>query len=211
MHVAELWRYPVKSMAGERLNQAEVGIDGIEGDRTAVVLRGQRIITSRTHPRLLGHHAMLTGEELLVDGQAWDSPAVAQWIRDAAGEEARLIRFDGPERFDILPLLVATDGAIAALGEDGRRLRPNIVIGGAPGLIEREWEGRRLRIGAAIIQVRDLRQRCVMTTYHPDTLLQDVGVLRKIVREFDGSIALNCSVLAAATVSVGDEVAILDQ
>jgi hypothetical protein len=36
-------------------------------------------------------------------------------------------------RFDVLPLLVATDGAIAALGEDGRRLRPNVVVGGVDG------------------------------------------------------------------------------
>ena len=124
---------------------------------------------------------------------------------------ARVVRYDGPERFDILPLLVATDGAIAALGEDGRRLRPNIVIGGAEGLIEREWEGKRLRIGAAVIHVRDLRQRCVMTTYHPDTLEQNIDVLKRIVREFDGSMALNCSVMIPGTVHLGDPVDIFEQ
>ena len=112
----------------------------------------------------------------LVDGLPWDSPSVAEWVARDTGPGARLIRYDGPERFDILPLLVATDGAIAALGEDGRRLRPNIVIGGAEGLIERQWEGKDLRIGAAVIRAQDLRQRCVMTTYHPDTLEQDIDV-----------------------------------
>jgi hypothetical protein len=47
---------------------------------------------------------------------------------------------------------VATDGAIAALGADGRRLRPNIVIAGVEGLAERTWPGRRIRaLDSAVI------------------------------------------------------------
>jgi len=45
-------------------------------------------------------------------------------VRRAAGEDAWLAEDDGPERFDVLPLLVATDGAVAAFGRDIRRLRP---------------------------------------------------------------------------------------
>jgi uncharacterized protein len=85
------------------------------------------------------------------------------------------VRWDGLERFDVLPLLVATDGAIAALGVDGRRLRPNIVVSGVIGLAERDWTGRRLRIGDVLIELIKLRGRCVMTTYDPDTQVQDVG------------------------------------
>ena len=55
MRVAELWRYPVKSMAGERLDTVEVTRGGIVGDRVVHVEGpGGRVITSRTHPRLLG-------------------------------------------------------------------------------------------------------------------------------------------------------------
>ncbi len=211
MHLAELWRYPVKSMAGERLTHAEVSENGIEGDRMALVVRDRRIITSRTHPRLLGHHATIVGGALLVDGVPWDSPVVAQRVRDAAGDGAKLVRYDGPERFDVLPLLVATDGAIAALGVDSRRLRPNIIIGGVDGLSERTWEGKRLRAGKVVIHIQDLRQRCVMTTYDPDTLEQNIDVLRRIVREFDGTIALNCTVEAGGTLEVGETVDIFEQ
>ena len=59
----------------------------------------------------------------------------------AVGSGAHLVRSDGADRFDVLPLLVATDGAIAALGRDRRRLRPNILLGGVVGLAEREWPG----------------------------------------------------------------------
>ena len=120
------------------------------------------------------------------------------------------MRYDGPERFDVLPLLVATDGAIQALGHDRRRLRPNIVIGGVAGLAEREWEGRSLRAGPAIIGVHSLRARCVMTTFDPDTLEQDRAVLERIVREFDGRLALNCFVIRSGTISIGDPVELMD-
>ena len=127
-------------------------------------------------------------------------------IVDIAGPGAKLVRYDGIERFDVLPLLVATDGAIAAFGHDRRRLRPNIVVGGVEGLAERDWPGAFLRIGKVLIGIQDLRQRCVMTSYDPDTLVQDKAITREIYRRFGGSLALDCFVLEAGEVAVGDEV-----
>ena len=212
MHVAELWRYPVKSLAGERLTEVEVAPDGFVGDRLVQVWDGDRIVTSRTRPKLLALHARWDAEtgEPTIDGLPWHAPEALEKVRRAAGAQTRLARFDGTEeRFDVLPLLVATDGAIAALGEDGRRLRPNVVVGGVEGLAERSWPGRRLRLGEVVIQVAKLRDRCVMTTYHPDTQVQDPGVLRRIVQEFGGKIALDCAVLRRGTLRVGDAVEVL--
>ena len=111
---------------------------------------------------------------------------------------------------EILPLLVATDGAIAAFGYDGRRLRPNLVIGGVQGLAERTWEGKSLRIGDVLIALADLRGRCVMTTFDPDTLAQDRRVLQSIVDRFDGRLALNASVVRAGYLREGDRVELID-
>ena len=61
-------------------------------------------------------------------------------------------------------------------------------------MAERTWEGAKLKIGSAVIGVRDLRQRCIMTTFDPDTMEQDTSVLRRIHREFGGTMALNCYV-----------------
>lgn len=115
----------------------------------------------------------------------------------------------GAERFDVLPLLVATDGAIAHLGIDGRRLRPNIVIGGVSGLEERTWPGARLQVGAAVITPAQLRRRCVMTTYDPDSQVQDLGVLKRIVSELDGMVALDCAVISSGAVTVSNSVMLL--
>ena len=191
-------------MAGEPLQVADVRETGIVGDRVVQVVNAVgRTVSARTKPKLLGYHAMLGADgEPLVDGKPWREIDV----RNAAGADARLVRHDGVDRFDILPLLVATDGAIAAFGYDGRRLRPNIVIGGVNGLDERRWEGKTLRAGDVIIGIQDLRERCIMTTFDPDTLAQDVDVLRKIQREFGGLLALNCSVVKPGRLAVGDVV-----
>ena len=102
-----------------------------------------------------------------------------------------MVYHEGPERFDAPPLLVATDGAIGYMGFDGRRLRQNILIDGVECLQEREWPNHRLRIGEAVIDAAQLRGRCVMTTYDPDTLRQDLNVLKSIAREPDGVMALD--------------------
>src|SRR5271155_2058712 len=173
MRIQEIWRYPVKSMAGEQLQIARLSLSGIEGDRGVLEINERgHAVTARTHPKLLGHKATLDQRgEPLIDGRPWDARAVLAEVRQIAGPQAELIRYDGLERFDVLPLLVVTDGALAAFGQDSRRLRPNLVIGGVEGLAERTWEGRQLRIGEVIIGAQDLRARCVMTTYDPDTLV----------------------------------------
>ena len=211
MHVAELWRYPVKSLAGEPLDAAEISPDGIPGARMVQVSDAEgRIVTSRTTPRLLGLKGSLSPMgETLVNGHPWTAPEVAAAIEAAAGPGARLVRHDGPDRFDVLPLLVATDGAVNALGLDRRRFRPNILVAGVDGLAERDWPGRRARVGGAIIGFKKLRGRCVMTTYDPDTLEHDPTVLRRIVRDMGGRLALDTYVVQGGRVAVGDPVELL--
>jgi uncharacterized protein YcbX len=212
LYIAEIWRYPVKSMAGERLTEANLGPGGLDGDRRLHVEdRRGRVITARTHSGLLGHRARTDDDgTVLVDDRPWYDPAIADAVAAIAGEGAQVVPSpDGV--FDILPLLVASDGAIAAFGYDGRRLRPNLVIGGVTGLDERGWEGRGLRIGDVVIALADLRGRCVMTTYDPDTLVQDPDVLKSIVRRFDGRLALNAAVAAGGHLRVGDPVELVSQ
>ena len=211
MKVAEIWRYPVKTMAGEKLQRVRIGPLGLEGDRVvhAEDARGQTI-TSRSHPRFLAHKGTLGPDgEPLVDGRPWKSREVAAAVADIGGPGAGLVRFDGAERFDVLPLLVATDGAIAAFEHDGRRLRPNIVIGGVEGLAERGWPGGCLRIGKVLIGVQDLRSRCIMTAYDPDTQVRDKEITRDIYRRFEGKLALNCFVVEGGDISVGDAVELM--
>lgn len=210
LHVAGLWRYPVKSMAGEALREAELTMEGIPGDRAVWVCGPESVRTSRRHWKLLGLHSTLDRNgQVLVDDHPWDSQDADALVKAAAGEDAWLEESDPELRFDILPLLVATDGAVEAFGRDVRRLRPNILIGGVPGLEEIHWPGATLRIGSAVVRLDSLRGRCPMTTVDPDTLDRDPEVLRDIGRRFGGRLALNAEVLRPGRVRIGDEVTLV--
>ena len=83
-------------------------------------------------------------------------------------------------------------------------------IGGVDGLAERAWPGRRLRIGEVIIEAVKLRGRCVMTTFDPDTLVQDLGVLRRIAQVFDGRMAIDSAVVRGGRIAIGDPVELVE-
>ena len=207
LSVEQLWRYPVKTLAGERLETAELTPNGIPGDRIVHIRGPEGVRTSRRQHRLLGLHGTLDpAGRPLIDGHAWDSPEALALVQEAAGSDAGLAAFDGLARFDVLPLLVATDGAVAEFGRDVRRLRPNIVIAGVEGLAERQWAGGELHIGDAVIRLDSLRARCPMTTVDPDTLERDPEVLKDIGRRFRGRIALNADVIRPGVIHVGDAV-----
>ena len=211
MHIEEIWRYPVKSLRGEQLAETELLPAGIPGDRVVHVRAPNgRMITSRTHPDLLGLAGTLGPDaEPLIDGLLWNDPRSLRAVRQATWSSSALVRYEELDRFDVLPISLATDGAIAALGVDRRRLRPNIVVGGVEGLAERGWAGSRVRVGNAVLQVVKLRSRCVMTIFDPDTLEPDHGVLRRIVEEFDEQMALDCAVLEPGRIAVGDGVELI--
>lgn len=92
MRVAQLWRYPVKSLAGERLPALTLVADGVVGDREWGILdHGDgRILTARREPRLLFAAARLRadgtpqitqpdGTEITGPGPATDA-ALSAWL-----------------------------------------------------------------------------------------------------------------------------------
>jgi len=213
MHVSEIWRYPVKSLKDERLEDTEITKLGIPGDRQIAVIRtiNGRFLTSRSKPKLLGLQGSINADGVpTINGHRWDSAEALQRVREAAGEPVTLEQIPAPQAFDVLPLLVATDGAARYLNIDHRRLRPNILLADVPDLEERNWPGRTIAIGSVRIHAEKLRDRCVMTTFHPDTQEQDPSVLHRIIYELDGSTALDSSVITEGMIRVGDAAHIVD-
>jgi uncharacterized protein len=215
LHVAELWRYPVKSLRGEPLREAEVRPDGIAGDRLVQVVDPDgELITARVRPDLLGLQASLSADgQPLVDGHLWTDAEAVELVRRATRNGSQLVdAVDRERRFDESPLMVVTEGAAEAFGADRRRFRPNVVIAGVEGFGERSWpEGAVLRAGEVEIELGHLCERCVMTTFDPDTLEQDAGVLRRINEELDRRFAWNSWVARPGWIAVGDPVELVDQ
>ena len=206
--VQEIWRYPVKSMAGESLGAADLTEAGVAGDRIMQVRNASgRIISARTRPLLLRHRATLSSDnQVRVDGRPWIREDVARDVEAHAGVGTRLVQSDSKDRLDIIPLLVVCDMIVV---QDPRLFLPHLVVGGGLGLAEQQWEGARLRIGPVVIGMEDLRTRCIMTTFDPDSGEQNLGVLERIRKEFNAELGLNSFVVAPGRISVGDAVELI--
>jgi hypothetical protein len=231
VRVTELWRYPVKSLQGERVEAAELTAQGVAGDRRwALFDPGTGFgLTARRAPQLLHASARLRddgGVELaLPDGTvARDDEALSAWLgRPVALRSTDEVRgrryentsdveaeaddswetFEGSEQA-FHDAFAVTLLSVATIGNRPmRRFRPNVVVEGEEdGLV-----GRSVRIGGAVVQVTDRVTRCVMVTRsQPGGIEVDRDVLRWIHRERGGELAVGGPVVRPGPVCVGDEV-----
>ena len=209
VRISQLWRYPVKSLRGELLESAQLTTGGVKGDRVVHVAGRRGPLTGRTRTGLLTIPTCTAADGVpWIDGHRWDSEEASEVVRSRGGPDARLVADDSPGRFDILNLLVATDGAVERFGHDVRRLRPNIVLSGVADVLEPGLPGMALAVGDALIGVYSVRQRCAVVTIDPDTGSQELDVLRRIRNVFGGELALNCWVIRPGAVHVGDPVSV---
>jgi uncharacterized protein YcbX len=224
--VSELWRYPVKSMGGERLDEAFVSWHGVEGDRRWAFVRENLVrssfpwLTIRERPELRHFVPRFTDPD-----RPDDSATV---VRTPEGSELdvadpRLAERVGPGVHvikqnrgipDIAPLSLMSTATIAGIGElvgrrlDVRRFRPNLLVepaGGEP-FPEDGWVGSVLRIGTLRMRVDQRDKRCVMINVDPDTDERDASVLRTVAQERDACAGVYGTTVEPGRVAVGDPV-----
>src|SRR5450759_5315871 len=142
--VVEVWRYPVKSMAGERLDACAVAETGLEGDRRWAFIDGApnragKLFTIRQDRRLMTYRARLANGhvEVVTSGgevRDLDGGMVSQLAADAS-RPLTLRELEGAN-FDDSPVLLVNVATIAAIGSevgmelDRRRCRANLYVDG---------------------------------------------------------------------------------
>ena len=94
MELAEIWRYPVKSMLGEQLDQAIVGPGGIQGDRRWAVVDAESgvSLSAKRYADLLRCRAWTSGSDVIIslpDNREYvaDSAEVARGLSDLLGRQ----------------------------------------------------------------------------------------------------------------------------
>ena len=224
--VVAVWRYPVKSMAAEKLDDVEVSWHGLAGDRRWAFVRGGQVrsgfpwLTIRDRPEMARYRPRFAepdrpnGSLTLVrtpSGSELDAadPALAAEL----GPGVRVIKQDRGI-FDTMPLSLLTTQALAGIGRlagavlAAERFRPNILVEAASGpeFPEDSWVGRVLRVGSLRMRVDQRDQRCVMVTIDPVTLARNPAVLRAIAQERDAMFGVYGSTVAPGRVAVGDPV-----
>jgi uncharacterized protein YcbX len=232
--VTGLFRYPVKSMAGERLQEAIVGWHGLEGDRRYAFRREDApggfpwlsagrlasLVLYRPQVRDGVDGAMTVatpaGATLELDGEA-----LADELSAAFGSRVSLMRLDHGT-FDDAKLSLITESTIGSLARecgrelDTRRFRPNVVVRttAAGAFPEEGWVGARLRFGAEdagpVMGVTQRDVRCAMIGLDPDTGAADPAILKTTVRVSDTCAGVYGAPLRTGRVRIGDPVFLLD-
>jgi len=232
--ISQLFRYPVKSMAGVRLETANLGWHGIDGDRRFAFRRtedasGFPWLTASRLPELLRYTPSEQTESAISNGTFPN-------IRTPAGLEVSLQSRELQDEltqqhghplevmqmkqgiFDDAPVSIINRSTIAGIEREAgrpldlRRFRPNIVLesAGAEPFMEDQWLDRRLVFGdpetgpTVSITMRDLR--CVMINLDPDTAEADAGIMKAAVRLNENHAGVYGTVTRTGGLAVGQKV-----
>ena len=232
-HVEAIFRYPVKSIGGERLEVANLGWHGIDGDRRLAFRRiddrsGMPWLTASKLPDLLlfaphrreegargdlpTHVRTPDGEEMPVFG---DDLAAEVGRRHGAPVQMMQLKhgiFDEATISVIASDTVREIGRLAGRSADVRRFRPNVVLRllrSAP-FQEDEWLGGVLSFGegddapAIAVTMRDLR--CSMVNLDPDSASRAPEVMKAVVRANQNNAGVYGTVIRTGRLAVGQTI-----
>lgn len=233
MRVAEIWRYPVKSLQGERMDHVEVDASGVRGDRGYAIFDATTGfgLTARREPRLLYAAASVdSGGALRITLPDGSIASTDQQLSDWLGRDVRLRAAAdvGPRRYENVADFEDEDGrwepfdgspgafhdsagaSLSLLSRDSigawdtRRFRANLLLEAGD---DDALTGTRVTVGGAQLDVGSPISRCVLTTRpQPGGVERDLDVLRTIHRERGGRLGVGALVRRPGRVLVGDEV-----
>jgi uncharacterized protein len=221
--VRALWRYPVKSLGGERLDALAFDTRGAQRDRGWALVDREGGIASgkptrrfRKVPGLLLHAARSDGDGppriALADGReaVAGTPAADALVAEIAGSGWSLQPEARTPFFDQGAVHLVTTATLASLGAiEAQRLRPNVLLEvEADGFPEDAWIGRELRIGAVTLRVAERVGRCVMVNHARPSLPHRPEILKAIGERNEACAGIYADVVAPGMIAVGDRAAL---
>ncbi len=231
-HVEAIFRYPVKSMGGERLEAAKLGWHGLDGDMRLAFRRihdrsGFAWLTAVKLPDLLlfapyrlngadgelpthvrtpnGEEMPVFGEDLAAEvGRRYGAPVQMMQLNQGIFDEANI---------SVIALdTVREIGRLAGRIPDVRRFRPNVVVRLLRPIPfqEDEWLGGVLSFGegdeapAVTVTMRDAR--CSMVNLDPDSASPAPEVLKAVVRANQNKAGIYGTVTRRGLLAVGQTI-----
>jgi uncharacterized protein YcbX len=226
--VAGLWRYPVKSMAAEAMETADVGWHGLAGDRRWAFIRPGMVhsgfpwLTIRENAEMWRYRPWFTEPDrpdasvtMVRTPAGGDLDVTDPALAEELGHGARVLR-QTRGIFDTAPLSLITTQTISALKGmvgshlDALRFRPNLLVGAATGepFAEDAWVGAVLTVGGVRMRVDKRDQRCVMINVDPATTERNAAVLRAVAQQRQACLGVYGTTVQPGRVAVGDAVRI---
>lgn len=231
--VEGLFRYPVKSMGGERLEVAELGWHGLEGDRRFALRRiddrsGFPWLTGTKLPALVTYVPFRGGTDLaetypthVRTPEGEDLPLFSQELASDIGDKFGSVVemthldcgiFDEASISAITAATVAELATLACTRPDERRFRPNVLISTLQmdPYVEDSWVGGVLSFGegesCAAIAVTNWDNRCSMVNFDPDSGHSTPEVLKAVVRERDNKAGVYGTVIRRGRLKLGQSI-----
>lgn len=251
MRIEYLYRYPVKGLTAEALDQAEVEEGGaIPWDRAFALAQGDsgfdpgnptwlpkwNFLCQMKHAKAALLFSVFDPGSMTLRIRAPDGSGIeanpmteagqqrlASFLTDYMGDEAR-----GQPTFHHIPGHVFGDqkkpvvslNNLASLRDyeakvgakrHRRRFRANVWFSGAPAWAEREWIGREIQVGGAVLRVVKGTTRCPATEVNPETGERDADPINEL-RSLYGHIELgiHAEVIDAGRFSIGDAMELIE-
>ena len=231
--VEAIFRYPVKSMGGERLDAANLGWHGLDGDRRLALRRMQDRgafpwLSASKLPDLVlftplrredGAGGHLPTHVRTPDGEEMDvfGADLAAEIGRRHGASVQMMQlkhgiFDEASISVIALDTVSEIGQLAGVSPDMRRFRPNIVVRSVRSVPfqEDEWVGGVLSFGegsdapAVAVTMRD--ERCSMLNIDPDSASRAPEMMKAVVRANQNCAGIYGTVTRIGRVAVGQTI-----
>ncbi len=238
--VASLWRYPVKSMGGERVRQVHVGPLGLRGDRrlafrSAGAAAGKPMVTGEERNALLRCSARFLSPpgtddpvepataEITRAGlryRADDPAAIAALQTGLEKQNPMWLAHDDRPFMDCRPIALMSLQTLRHIGEkmgfpvEAQRFRENILLDlpEFPGFGEDAFVGRTLRIGQQMeITIKERDPRCRIITIDPATGETLPELMRYIAREHENRAGIYGIAVVPGSIAEGDPVMLLDR
>lgn len=225
MKLQSLWRYPVKSLQGEALDQAFIDERGIQGDRVyALADQNGKLGSGKSTNRFQRIDNLLSLGARKRDGGVYagnkevgwvdvQSDGISRHLSEFLGQPVKIMREQDSPHFDDAPVHIILSSELARLQSllpeaeiNLRRFRPNLVLETPRNMAPEDLLGCVLSIGDARLKVTHKTERCVMVTAKQDTLPKDPQILKIISRSFGLNFGVYASVLRPGTVKIGQVV-----
>ena len=231
--IRAMYRYPVKSTAGQALRTVRVTEDGLQHDRRWAIYSedggiasGKRTRRFRPIPGLMQWSSHIEDERdvpILVspDGVQYhaDAAAASQALSEVFGQKLELRHETTVQHHDESPLHLVTTSSLHALARlsglpvDERRFRANFIIdtGTEPVFQEDDWIGAQLLIGDEVcVQLGNGMPRCVMVDQPQRGVAAEPKTLKLLGTHHDTSLGLQVHTIRTGTVRIGDRVVLRD-
>ena len=227
--VDQIWRYPIKSIGGERVDVSFADDRGLLGDRVWAVQDDAGKLgsgkNSSRFTRLLGLLDLTSryndeDEPPIVVAADGSQHPVATGAADAylqalSGRLVHVRRDTGIMHFDEVPLSLIGTATLdwlasqVSVSVDARRLRPNVVVRTEVAFAEEAWLGRPVRIGSVEAVFDRVFTRCVMVGMDQPGLGESGDVLKRIGERAENPVcmAIGGHIRQAGTIEVGDSIA----